>query len=162
MASDSVQVTKVTQDLTHLSTKDLLPGAIPPEAMPTPEFIATVKRIEERKSQTPPIVSQPTVPQIPSIPAPQQDRKPIMLEYKYTGGCPVCFNPVDTLMLSVQKTLIAMAYCTTCKADRGQKKVVPIGKEEKYGNTDVTSRVSVPKKVRKVPQSKKIPVQSES
>lgn len=159
MPSDSVQITKVTQDLTHLSTKDLLPGSIPPEAMPTPEFIATVKRIEERKNQPLPVASQPTTLQTPLPAPPEQERKPIVLEYKYTGHCPVCFNQVDTLMLTVHKTLIAMAYCTTCKADRGQRKVVPIGKEEKHGNTNVENRVSVPKTVRKMSQSKKIPVQ---
>lgn len=86
------------------------PPGVPATAMPSPEFIEQVKRIEQEKEK--PAESHSTASQHPSeLPAAQ----PLILTYKYVGECPEHRNPVDTLELDVAKEHFCVAYCPSGK-----------------------------------------------
>lgn len=154
MDKEPVVVTKVTQNLDVLSKDSLLPGGIPASALPTPEFIEQVKRIEESEKEKPAVVGHPTTPQ--DHPKEVPAKRPIILEYKYSGSCETCGREVDTLLLNVETANIAVAWCTSCKKSLHQQKVRPIREEVKAnGNPKSTDRPAVQKTVRQVPKSGK-------
>ena len=96
--------------------KDLPPG-IPQDALPTPEFLEQVKRIEEK----PKTLSIP----IPTL-TPIIEEKPIVLEYQYKGFCPTCQFPIKTIMLHIGKRLFTVAWCSNCSKEIKHQEVRPI------------------------------------
>lgn len=119
---------------------DSLPDGITEDMLPNEEFMKQVERIESGNNaeELPPLIeSQPqtivTKPVIPTQTIPQSAKltptqpQEIKLEYKYSGSCPE--HPttlVDTLMLDVEGKLYALAYCSVCKTNKMQKKVVKL------------------------------------
>lgn len=158
MSEESI-ITKVTQDLDKVSKDSLLPG-VPNTALPSPEFMEQVKRIEDSQKQKQASLSQPTTPQIISVPIvePVRESIPIQLEYKYTGTCDNCHTVIDTILTEVEKITICIAWCNICKKSLQQQKVKPLRKEEVYGNNEHETRIPKPEKVRKVSEKKKISV----
>src|SRR3990167_8942051 len=72
---------------------------------PTPEFLETIQRIEERKT------SIPTSPENVSPVAPQGVPEAIKLIYKYSGKCPEHNVDVDIVEIDIAKRHFAVAVC---------------------------------------------------
>ena len=97
--------------------KDLPPG-IPPDALPTKEFVDAVNRIENPQSKTmlippPDLVETKVLPEV----------KPIVLKYHYEGTH-TCGNPVSTLELDTDNKHFAIAYCLFCNTQAISREVV--------------------------------------
>lgn len=130
-----------------------------PEMVAGQDAINKVKKVLEEQSKP----HSPTLPPPPqNVPSqPQEGAKPtaspIVLEYKFTGGCPVCIAPVDTLYMEVGRTFVCIAWCNNCRKSIKQQKVQPLIKLEKedYGDNSVTARLPVQETVRDVPPAKK-------
>lgn len=74
---------------------------------------------------------QPTAPEQEKpkkeVPKIQEDeRKPIVLTYLYTGQCEKCGRHVDTLEMDVGTDHFALAYCVPCKEKKTQRKVLKL------------------------------------
>lgn len=54
---------------------------------------------------------------------------PIVLEYKFSGGCATCGQPVSTLSFDIEGGLYMVAYCDFCKKQLQSKKVIPIDQQ---------------------------------
>ena len=144
MKNENVVVKKVVEDLDAV-----VPAKLLPSSQPTPEFIEAVNRIEAKKLEQ---AVAPIHNPLPEIAKPVTKLPPIehipVLEYKWKGMCPVCINPVETIMVSTEKTLHAICYCVFCKRTIDDIKVHPIlRKEVDHGNNVVEKRVSSQKKV---------------
>ena len=132
---------------------DNLPPNIPEEALPTPDFMEMVNRIEKT---TPQVTESPTTndndvimvetptgpvplkkasavinqdPNSPDVPSPQKQPEEIKLEYKFQGDCPKHINPVSTLTAEVDGKCIVFAYCEQCKKNIYSQTVPIIGEE---------------------------------
>lgn len=69
---------------------------------------------------------------VPTNNAPIVSIKPIELEYKFSGDCSDCKNPIDTIIVGItlsQQT--AVAYCSHCKKQFKQVSVIPITQQLK-------------------------------
>ena len=96
------------------------PPGVPVEAMPTPEFMEMVNRIEGEKKPAED-VSAPS--QHPSELPPTQK---IQLTYKYTGECPEHRVTVDTLELDIDKNHFCIAFCPSGKHQIETKQVAKL------------------------------------
>lgn len=114
-----------------------LPEGVTPEMLPDAEFMKRVQDLESHPINSNPIVESPTLQEkleprpseIPLIVATQltHSPQPIALTYKYTGTCPDHTGmAVDTLMLTVAKQLIAVAFCNMGKHQLAQMRVAPL------------------------------------
>ncbi len=143
------QVKKTVQDITKISKEDLMPG-IPNNAMPTPEFIATVERIEKAKATTLPLPPNPAV-STPIQPHDEPKVVPVVLQYKYSGTCYSCGTEVETLIVNVGRTMSALAWCSKCKKTITQQNVKPLTETKKevnkHGDNELQKRLPVSKKV---------------
>ena len=82
-----------------------IPSGVPPEALPSPEFIATINRLESQKQEEEPS-SRPS--QHPTeLPA----AAPIKLTYVWTGECSEHRRPVSSLELDVAEKHFSIAFC---------------------------------------------------
>lgn len=96
------------------------PPGVPTNALPTPEFMEMVNRIESPKDVA---ESNPKPSQHPSeLPKPI----PLVLTYKYIGECPEHRSPIDTLELDVVKEHFCIAYCSTGKHQIETKQVAKL------------------------------------
>lgn len=101
------------------------------------DWMAHMKAHKDGKPLPMPI-KQPPKPPVP--PAVQEEKPttlpaatpmPIQLMYVYTGQCPVCLRPVDTLDVVVEEKLTMVAYCTACKKQCSSKQVIPVSEQFK-------------------------------
>jgi len=163
-----MEVTKTVQDLDSIPLEKLAPG-IPASAMPTKEFIEQVERIEKAKQKKEvPAIPIPPLPSLPasaptvapaSIAAPETPIEPIVLEYKFSGQCSLCKQPVETLIIDTEKNWWAVAWCVQCKKKRMEQRVKPLQREEvTNGSHESQTRVSKPKTLRPVSSKEKISV----
>ena len=164
MNDPSVVVTKITQNLDMVTKEELKPPLfnatnLPASVAPSKDFIEAVRRIEDAKKQPPPPTSHPTTPQIPSEATVKPVDLPIKLEYRYSGTCYTCHQPVETLLVDIDSLFIAIAWCNVCKKSLQKQKVKPLSKGGDYGDEQFKDRPTVSKTVRNVSQTKKIPVQ---
>lgn len=87
----------------------------------------------EKKATTLPPPPPETLPSVTGVgkTAPKPDVKPtpIVLEYKYSGMCPDCRGPVDTIIIPLKEKDSAVAYCPVCHKQHKEQKVVPIDKQ---------------------------------
>ena len=85
------------------------PLSSPDIPAPTPEFLETIQRIEEKRiKDTTPIENvSPT--------APQGAIEAIKLVYKYSGNCPEHNVPVDIVEINIKKIHFAVAVCPVDK-----------------------------------------------
>ncbi len=94
-----------------------LPEGVTEEMLPSPDFVEAVNRIEN------PIVTNPAEAIVQQLVAPIVG-EPIALTYKYTGTCPE--HPttlVDTIMLDVERSHFAIAFCSVCKTNKYTRRV---------------------------------------
>lgn len=54
------------------------------------------------------------------------DRLPIQLTYLWKGNCQTCGKTVDTLEIDVGEEHYCIAFCTACKTQKSQRKVVKL------------------------------------
>jgi hypothetical protein len=139
------------------------PAGIPPEAMPTPEFIEQVKRIEEANKPKP--IAPFTVPAPVALPVKQEEPvRELSLEYRYTGSCPSCLSTkISTFIINVDKLMFAIAFCENERKDIMQTPVKPIitkKKGDQDGDSSSKNGVSIPEKVRKMSSTNKRTVQN--
>jgi len=113
-------------DLIKIKANGLPPG-IPESAIPTPDFIVQVQRIEAQKQAAMQKVAPPLLPLLAPEPLVQAVLKELHLEYCYTGNCPTCSGVnISTLMIEVEKNMIAVALCESCRKSVKQIKVKPL------------------------------------
>lgn len=87
---------------------------LPTTAMPTPEFMEAVQRIEAEVLAPSPKLNNPAVA-LDGTKLEVPEPKPIKLKYVFEGDCPTCRKPVSTLELQVKDSHFVIAYCETCK-----------------------------------------------
>lgn len=93
------------------------PPGISPEALPSPEFIEQINRIENKEEiQTPPSQHPTELP----------EAEPIKLIYLFKGQCPEHRTPIDTLELDVSDKHFVIAVCSTNKEQLETKEVASL------------------------------------
>jgi hypothetical protein len=120
-----------------------LPGGIPLQDAPTPEFIKTLTEIEKGRR-----VSQATPPPLVSVPKPKIE--PIILKYKYEGQHS-CGNKVNTLELDANGKHFVVAYCLFCQTQVEIREVVDLNKK-KNDNVLVTEPIKKEDKIKEISQ----------
>ena len=109
---------------------------IPKEALPTPEFLEMVQRIETPLKVTKPsttddsdviMVDTPAgpvplprakvdgAPPFPPKPEEVKQTEPIVLEYRFSGDCRKHNIPVSTITFDYKGETVCSAYCEQCK-----------------------------------------------
>lgn len=96
------------------------PPGVPPEALPSPEFIEQVKRIEEEKKPT----EEATKPS--QHPSELPKAIPLTIEYIWKGEHEKCRRQPSTLKLEVGGKFFSVAYCETCKEQLESKEVAKL------------------------------------
>ena len=61
----------------------------------------------------------------------QEPAKPIELRYKFEGQCPKCNKEIDTITVDLGESEQQIAYCTNCRLQHKQIRVIPISKQFK-------------------------------
>lgn len=82
-------------------------------------IVPVIKKEEESETIRRPI----------KINKPNLEPKPIKLEYKYTGDCKDCGNPITTLIIDKPKSKskqLAIAFCTRCNKQHVVKEVATL------------------------------------
>ena len=90
---------------------------VAPEALPTPEFMEALNRIEAKQEEakvTPPVIPVEVV------------SDPIKLTYLFKGNCPTDKTVVETIELEADDKYYVIARCPTCKVQLETKKVVKL------------------------------------
>lgn len=112
------------KDSGHTTKGGLL---MPPSAVPSPEFMETVQRLEAQAlTPTVPLADPTKAPDGSELKLPEA--KPIVLTYVYTGDCPTCIKPISTLELNVKDSHFVVAYCEICKKQLNEREERDLGK----------------------------------
>lgn len=90
-----------------------------------------IKEIEQAKAPSEPVMQPVAEDQVPPPPPPKPVRKPIVLDYQYSGECETCGVPVETIKLEVSAGLFMVARCGNCRKQLKELRVIPIEKMEK-------------------------------
>lgn len=97
----------------------VIPDGIPPEALPSPEFIQQVQEMEKAKQ-----ADQDSKPsQHPNELPPAKELK---LTYLWVGECPTCRIPPTSIELDVRDIHFVVAICDRCKAQLDSKEVAKL------------------------------------
>jgi hypothetical protein len=95
------------------------PPGVPAGAMPSPELMEQIQRIENKKDEKP-ATGDSTPSQHPSSLPPAV---PLVLEYVWKGEHEKCRRQPGTLKLEVGGKFFSVAYCESCKEQLASKEV---------------------------------------
>lgn len=76
---------------------------------PSAEFMEMAKMMDQPSTVVPPVTVEPV--KLVAQPVITQEKKPIVLKYKYEGACPECDTPIRTIIAKTLGKTIAIAYC---------------------------------------------------
>lgn len=80
---------------------------------------------------------KPAEPPVSAAPPP---KKPLVLEYRWTGQCPDCFASAETHQIRVADGLYLIAWCGSEKKQIKDIKVIPLEEMSSYLNSQSKDR----------------------
>lgn len=114
------------------------PIVLSKETPPSADFMEVAEMLDKPKLQAPPPVPNRAADSI--VNEKVEEKKPLILKYRWEGNCEKCNSPIRTIMTQVEGRLFATAYCLTHE-DLEQIEVAPIPIKENKITKETLKRV---------------------